>query len=404
MEAFFTRQTPRARWLIRVMGALLGLSVLAALVLLVTLSVYRTARVPTGQILAENGPAEYTAPFDAEVRAVRVRVGAAVTTGDTLLELYSPVVEQQYHQLTQDLSAARAQVALYEQLIANARSRLDAQAGRGGNLENTLQNDRRANVVQLETLKRQLYTLRRRLDISERRLDKDRQLFREGLLSEQELQQRQKDLLAEANTYNTLYRQYQAQKDQGKALRTERRRREQDQRLNVLGAENELLNTQKLLQTERDRVARLDRELRTATARYARQYLTAPFDGRVSQLFNLGKQQPSVYRGQLLLTLTPGVETAYYARLLLPQADIKHVRPGQTANIKLDAYNYYQYGVLKGEILHVDRDTSAQFYALAALPEVPAGVDLRSGYRLKADIITDKVKLWRFVGEVLFEK
>ena len=404
MEAFFTRQTPKARWLIRALGALLGVFVLVAMVLMVTLSVYQTANVPTGLILAENGPAEYIAPFDAEVRFVHVGIGDSVATGDTLLELYSAPVAQRYAQLQNERRAAGEQVALYERLIENARSRLEAQNGRETNIEKTLRNDRAANAAQVETLKRQLYTLRRRLDISERRLEKDRALYREGLISELELQQKQKDVLAEGNAYQTLYRQYQTQKDRSATLRTERRRRENDQALTVLGAENELLNTQKLLQTERDRILQLDQQLSTEELQFAKQYLIAAFDGQISQVFNLGKQQSNIYRGQLLLTLTPSSETTYFARLVLPQANIKSVRPGQTANIKLDAYNYYQYGVLKGKILHVDRDTSEQFYALASLPRVPEDVRLRSGYKLKADIITDKVKLWRFIGDTMFEK
>ena len=404
MEAFFTRQTPRARWLIRVLGALLGLFVLVALVLLVTLSVYQTARVPSGLILAEHGPTEYLAPFGAEVRAVHVRVGSRVSAGDTLLQLYSAPVAQRYAQLDNELLAAREQEAIYSQLIANARSRLDAQAGQGSNLARSLDNERSANAAQLEALKRELYTLRRRLDISERRLEKDRSLYTEGLISELELQQKQKEVLAEANTYQRLYRQYQAQKDLAASLQTERERRQNDQALTVLGAENELLNTQKLLQSERDRIVQLEQQLRSEHEQYGRQFLIADFDGTVSQVFNLGKQQRRVGRGQLLLTLRPRQETAYFARLLLPQASVKRVRPGQTANIKLDAYNYYQYGVLKGKILHVDRDTSAQFYALASLPEVPETIELRSGYKIKADIITDKVKLWRFINDTMFEK
>ena len=404
MEAFFTRQTPKARWLIRVMGALLGTLVLVAMVLLVTLSVYQTATVPSGLILAENGPAELLAPYEATVAEVRVRIGDEVAASDTLAELRSEPVRRRYTQLRNDLTAAREQIAIYQDLIENSRARLDAQSGREENLAATLRNDRRANTQQLEALKQQLYTLRRRLDISEARLEKDRQLYQEGLLSELELQQKQKDLLAEGNSYQSLFRQYESLQAQTATLTTESRRRKRDQTLTVLSAENELLNTQKLLQAERDRAARLEAELAAESREYARQYVTAPVAGKVSQVFNLGKQAGTVYRGQLLFTVTPQTEAAYYARLLLPQADIKSVRPGQTANIKLDAYNYYQYGVVKGKILHVDRDTSAQFYALAEIPELPEGVELRSGYQLKADIITDKVKLWRFVGETMFEK
>ena len=99
-------------------------------------------------------------------------------------------------------------------------------------------------------------------------------------------------------------------------------------------------------------------------------------------------------------------EEEFYAKCLLSQESIKEVAVGQDTHIKLDAYNYYRFGVLKGEVDYIARaDTSNNFYVLERIPpKNTADFDLKSGYLLKGEIILGRIKLYQFIFRSLFEK
>ena len=121
---------------------------------------------------------------------------------------------------------------------------------------------------------------------------------------------------------------------------------------------------------------------------------------------------------QLLCVLNPLVEEEFFAKVKLKEEEIKDVMPRQKVHMKLSAFNHFQCGVLKGEVIHINKEviiekndvtTTAQntggFYALVSIPESEAmRFNIKSGFKVNGDIILDRVKLYRFIIESMFKK
>ena len=128
-------------------------------------------------------------------------------------------------------------------------------------------------------------------------------------------------------------------------------------------------------------------------------------DGYVSWLFNTRQEESFVSKGTALARITPEEEERFYARLQIPEKDIKDIKPGQDAHLKLNAYNHYQFGVVKAKVSFINKDTSDYFYVLTELqgsPQEP--IRLKDGFKLKGEVIVGRMKLYRFIMKRLFTK
>src|SRR6185437_10411899 len=95
-----------------------------------------------------------------------------------------------------------------------------------------------------------------------------------------------------------------------------------------------------------------------ATKRRELQTLTAPVDGTVQQLavHTLGGV---VTPAQALLVVVPA-ESRLEIEAMVPNSDIGFVHPGQSAEIKVDTFNFTRYGLLHGDVLSVSQDAIAR--------------------------------------------
>ena len=113
---------------------------------------------------------------------------------------------------------------------------------------------------------------------------------------------------------------------------------------------------QKELAEVRARIMQLQPNLQKSQYREGLMELVAPQDGIIKDLATstLGAVlQP----GAVLLTLVPNNELLY-ADVNISNADVGFVREQQPVRIKLTAYPFQKYGMLKGEVIHISADAS----------------------------------------------
>ncbi len=113
---------------------------------------------------------------------------------------------------------------------------------------------------------------------------------------------------------------------------------------------------QKELAEVRARITQLQPNLQKSQYREGLMELVAPQDGIIKDLATntLGAVlQP----GAVLLTLVPSNELLY-ADVNISNADVGFVREQQPVRIKLTAYPFQKYGMLKGEVIHISADAS----------------------------------------------
>ncbi|VDC20294.1 HlyD family efflux transporter periplasmic adaptor subunit [Pseudogemmobacter humi] len=128
-------------------------------------------------------------------------------------------------------------------------------------------------------------------------------------------------------------------------------------------AENKLSDT--ITQTELERareysdtlaeISSLEQKLKIAQDQLARTMLVAPMKGVVNKI-GITTIGGVVRPGEEILQIIPLDEELYIDAKVKPR-DIASVREGQTAVIKLSAYDYTIYGSLKGEVTFVSADT-----------------------------------------------
>ncbi|WP_460290074.1 HlyD family type I secretion periplasmic adaptor subunit [Bradyrhizobium diazoefficiens] len=95
-------------------------------------------------------------------------------------------------------------------------------------------------------------------------------------------------------------------------------------------------------------------EVVKAERRTKLQHLTAPVDGVVQQLA-VHTVGGVVTPAQALAIVVPS-ESQLEIEAMLSNRDIGFVHPGQTAEIKIDTFNFTRYGLLHGDVLSVSTD------------------------------------------------
>ena len=106
------------------------------------------------------------------------------------------------------------------------------------------------------------------------------------------------------------------------------------------------------------KAAGLSDDLAKAEARTERQFLTAPVDGVVQQLAVHTVGGVVTPAQQLAVIVPSGANLEVEARI--SNRDIGFVHSGQSAQIKVDTYNFTRYGVLHGRVLNVSGDAIAR--------------------------------------------
>jgi hemolysin D len=312
--------------------------------------------VPTGR-------SKVVQPFETGVvRAIHVQDGQAVKAGDVLIELdpTSNAADEKRlaHDLLQDrLDVARLQALLVgdparfappeaasADIIATARHQMEAQAAeqeaklaaldRQSAQKDAEQREAEASIAKIQAT---LPLLRSQRDIREHLLQNEygsRLLY---LQAEQQVVEQEHELVVQRHKRDEIG-------EARAALGRQRAQAEAEYRKGLLA---DLAKAESQASEHREEVVK-------ATQRRQLQTLTAPVDGTVQQLavHTLGGV---VTPAQALLVMVPA-DSHPEIEAMVPNRDIGFVREGESAEVKVDTFNFTRYGLLHGEVLSVSQD------------------------------------------------
>jgi hemolysin D len=312
--------------------------------------------VPTGR-------SKVVQPFETGVvRAIHVQDGQAVKAGDVLIELdpTSNAADEKRlaHDLLQDrLDVARLQALLVgdparfappeaasADIIATARHQMEAQAAeqeaklaaldRQSAQKAAEQREAEASIAKIQAT---LPLLRSQRDIREHLLQNEygsRLLY---LQAEQQVVEQEHELVVQRHKREEI----------GEAQAAIGRQRAQAEAEYRKGLLADLAKAESQASEHREEVVK-------ATQRRQLQTLTAPVDGTVQQLavHTLGGV---VTPAQALLVMVPA-DSHPEIEAMVPNRDIGFVREGESAEVKVDTFNFTRYGLLHGEVLSVSQD------------------------------------------------
>jgi hemolysin D len=350
------------------------------------------------------GRAKVVQPLDpGKIAAIHVENGAHVKAGDVLFELDPAEAEADANTARAALNASLAEIARRRYAIEMARAvadmpeadqkatraRLDAaiaRADQGVDWDDSIPEtfrlrERAVLTADLNQLADQLNNLDKQMSQKEATRERLQMsiTFQNTLMQtlNARVSTRQEAIDLKVGTKINLYdakeelekSQSQLASDQGQLIETDAALRElQSEKSKALSQfvadnENKLADAARKSDEARQSLAK-------ANARLAHTKLTSPIDGIAQQLAVTTIGQV-VTTGQQLLVVAP-TEGALRAEALVANLDIGFVKLGQEAAVKVDAFPFTRFGVLRGKVIRIATEAVAESEAKRALVNAAA--------------------------------
>jgi len=401
----FTIKPPSIHLFAKIIFVLLSAVTVVVLFMLFFMQINDSVRANNGEILATNAPISYTAYMDGEVKQLYVREGESIYAGDTLLILQNEALYSEYQMTIESHRVEQSNLQLNQKELEILHEKTRAFGNQKQlNHQNRLHIDDVTNI-EVKTLVDKIQSLEQKLSLSSERLNKDKELVEEGILSQELFEEKSRIYIDELNLLNDFKKEFQLKKSAKTSNHNSYLEKNQTLKINEIDLEKEIIGLEKLIAQQKVNIQNLDTQKKLLFKQLQKLIIIAEDSGIVTTVFDENSRTRFIPKGTSLLTVRPIEQQQFFARLQISQQSVAKVQPGQSIHLKLDAYNHYQYGILKGTITSVSpKDTSNQFYLLAEIPEVPPTFALQSGYKIKGDIILRRMKLYRFMIERLFQK
>jgi len=410
--AYYSTKTPSSHKLIKALALILFTIFIVTAFLFFTLKVNITADSSNGEIVAGNTPVKYLAPMESQIKKVLVNEGAHVKAGDTLVVLSNRKLDEEILNTQSNLNAATTNTQFYKQQLNNLRQKISKEK-QAQNIDNKQFKTKDTGQQQeLENIKKQYKILEDKFEMSKLKLQRSKELLDKGGISQREYDDLYQAYLDEMNTLNQAKNKLNIRLTQKNDTRSLLDQKTNDRSISILNLESELLNQQNGLQQELAKRDQLQATLKTLQNQKNQLFIIANKQGYVVDLFNSNNEVNFLQKNEKILYVSPKTGQRYYAKLAIKENEIKNIKSGLPVHIKLKAYNHYQYGIIKGEVQHVDKQysndkesSSEKFYVIANISEEEAQkMELKSGFKISGEIILEEVSLSKYVLNSLFKK
>ncbi len=404
MENYWQNNSaPKATRLIKMLfGILLGIIGLSILCLFL-FRVNEVSEAKKGEIIAENPPVEYIAPFDVEHIDVWVREGDFVYRGDTLAIIENHSIYKNYATIKHEIKMLEENIEVYDEIADNLKEKAKYLRKNKYNLKRRRKSSTQLNEAEQSSLLQQAQAAKREFEIAKKNYQIDKELYKERVIAKRDFDKTEQNYLATRRNFEVLSKDAAKEGIKKEDLDIEYVGKINEERLKSLDAEQEYLNAKKTIIDLKKELKIASINMRFLEEELEHQYIKSKADGFVQFLYNTKKEVNIFKKGEPLIIVTPRKKQSFYAKLELSQQAIKSVEVNQTVHLELDAYDVLKFGVTKGKVTYVSEgDKENKFYALVKITEPNPNYELKNGYLVKADIILDRVPLYDFVLRRLF--
>ena len=386
--------TPVATWLVTGLFVLIGVGIVA---LLAFAPYDRSVRV-IGRLVPEQGLVHVYALEAGVVEEVKVRQGDDVALGAPLVRINK---ERGLGDARGNTTAMLSEIDKQEDEL---KKRLELTVTRFKAEKAALETLRANLEKELEPLNQQRERQEQRTKLMSARFEQTTTLATRGIVSQEENQRRQDELLAQQQVSDELGRLL---------LSNEREISTIESRTGLLQSEEELALADIRAQLSSVRQRRVEAESQGHVV------IESPLEGRVASVqARLGQ---TVVPESLQMILLPK-DSKLEAELFVPTRAAGFIKSGQHVNLLYDAFPYQKFGAARGEVTQVSS-------AIINPNELNIGVkleepvyrvtvninkqtidayrqvfQLQPGMTLKADIVVEEVILWEMLFEPLLAK
>lgn len=306
------------------LAVLIVLAIMTAWVLwllLARVSLYETS--DTARLEVESAVHPVAVQFGGRVVQTRLQLGAEVKAGDVLVEL-----DTEEHKL--HLEEQKSLLSGLQNQLAALRNEVSAQ-------ERSYQQEKSAAPTAVKEANARQLEAETSAQLAEKEAERMQELFKRGLISEAEFRR------AEANATRS--------RAAAEALRltTSRLQSEQGTKASDQQAKLERLNRE--VAALDGQIAATQKTIEREQLEIQEQFILAPISGRIGEITEIqigGLVKPS----DKLATIVPSGEIRIVANFAVGRA-LGRIRSGQSANMRLDAYPWTQFGMLAAQVGNV---------------------------------------------------
>ena len=389
---------------IKILNKILIAFLIISIILIFALNINDTVSFKEGQIFSDTPQLKINAPNEVRVLKVLVKEGQEVKKGDTLFVLENKKTKSDYDVLNTDVAAMEHKIDIINKLIENTLDRKKSLIQLLNIQSKIYSTDRKKTALEISSLNNKINLSSQQTSILTDKFKTDSILYAKGAISRYEMTDTKNRNLDDKKVQVDIKSSYNVKNYDFENLHNNYRRTKNDLKRSIIDVDNQIQNyrrdvleLQTMIKDGKYNLTYIGDELKKLI-------IISPIHGTISNLFNAKQNVEIANKNDLLTIIAPSKEN-FYAKVILDEKDLTYIKNGQEINLKLDAYNYYRFGAIKGNITYVSpSDVDRTFYCLANIKKYNPNIQLKAGYKLKGEVIIEKMKLFQYIIKKLFNK
>jgi multidrug resistance efflux pump len=389
---------------IKILHRILVGFLIIVVVLIFALKLNDTVSFKEGQIYSDTPQLKINAPNEVKVLKVAVKEGQEVKKGDTIFVLENKKTKSDFEILNTDVASMENKIIIINKLIANTIERKKALAHLLRIQKRIYKTDRKKSAQEIAWLNNKINLSTQQTSLLTDKYKTDSLLYAKGAISKYEMSDTKSRNLDDKKGQADIKSTHSVKNYDFENLKNNYSRTQNDLQMSIIDVDNQIQDYQREIVELQMQIKDGKSNLGYVADELQKLIIVSPIDGTISNLFNARQNIEIVNKGELLTIIAPSKE-AFYAKVILDEQDLAYVEKGQEINLKLDAYNYYRYGAIKGKITYVSAsDVDRTFYCLANIKKYNKKINLKAGYKLKGEVIIERMRLFQYIAKKLFNK
>ena len=372
--------------------------------LIFILEINDTVNFKSGHIYSHSPQIKINAPNEVKVLKVLIREGQEVKKGDTLFLFENRKIKSDFDVTNSNINAMENKIEIINKLIANTFERKNALNQLLSIQTNIYKTDQKKTKKEIASLNNKIKLSSQQSTILTNKYNVDSLLYAKGAISRYDLFETKSKNIEDKKGQADINANYDNMNFDFENIANNYQKTNNDLKRSIIDVDNQIENYKRDILELKNLIEDSKYNLNYISDELNQLVITAPIDGTISNLYNAVQNQEIVNKGDVLTIIAPKKET-FYAKIVLDEKDLCYVKKGQEINLKMDAYNYYMYGPIKGIITYVSpSEVDKTFYCLADIKKYNSHIFLKAGYSLKGEVILEKMRIFQYIIKKLFNK
>lgn len=357
-----------------------------------------------GTIYSDNPQLKINTPNEVKVLKYFVKEGQNVQKGDTLFILENLKTKVDYNIANLDVATLKEKIGIINKLIQSAEQKKSSVQQLIAIQSNIYSTDRKKAEQEILALNKKIALASQQSSFISDKHKTDSILYAKVAISRLELIEQKNKKIDDKKTQEEVKSTYTQKNYDYDNLANNFQKTKNDLSQNLIELENQIIGFKRDIVEMQSQIDNKKYNLTYISDELGKLVIIAPVDGIISNVFNSKQNINIISKNELLAILAPKQEH-FYAKITLPEKDLTYVKNNQKVNLKVDAYNYYKFGAIKGNISYISpSDIEQKFYCIAKLTDYNNAINLKAGYQFKGEVVIEEMRLFQYIIKKLFNK